>query len=230
MNSETWQRRAFLGSACGSLSLLALAGQAGNALAAEATAGPPVSAELRAARRKLMAEMEANRGLGVPKCDGEFLHLMVHLINAKNVLEIGTFRGYSAICMGQALEHTGGRLTTIDLDPAKVQESKANFQKAGLADRITSLQGDAHQVAKTVAGPLDLIFLDAEKGGEIDYFNTVFPKLRPGGVILLHNAITSQKVMQPYFDMVNKHAEIVHVILSLSLKDGFSVSFRKRLA
>jgi caffeoyl-CoA O-methyltransferase len=230
MTVDAMQRRAFLSSACGSLGLVAMAGGAAPLSAAEATAGKKVPAELAAAREKLLTEMEANRGIGVPRCDGEFLHMMAYVIGAKNVLELGTFRGYSGIWLGMALEQTGGRLTTIDIDPARVKESRSNFEKAGVADRITNLEGDGHKVAKTVDGPFDLIFLDAEKGGEMDYFNTLFPRLRPGGLILLHNAIRSKKAMQPYFDMVSKHPEILHVILSLSMADGFSVSFRKRVS
>jgi predicted O-methyltransferase YrrM len=229
MQDDVLQRRQFLSSMCGTLGLLGLAGDATALAAGEASGGRPVPADLQAAREKLLAEMEANRGIGVPRCDGDFLLLMVQLTDAKDVLEVGTFRGYSAIRMSIGLEQTGGRLTTIDIDPQRVQEATANFQKAGLVDRITALQGDAHQVAKTVAGPFDLVFLDAEKGGERDYFNTVFPKLRPGGVLLVHNAITSKTSMQSYLDMVAKHPEIIHVVLSLSMSDGFSVSFRKRV-
>jgi predicted O-methyltransferase YrrM len=130
--------------------------------------------------------------------------------------------------MSLGLEVTGGKLTTIEIDPERVREAKANFAKAGLSDLITALEGDGHQVAKTVEGPFDLIFLDAEKGREIDYFNTVFPKLRPGGFLLLHNAIMFKKAMQPYLDLVSKHPELLHVVVSLDLRDGISVSFRKR--
>ena len=146
--------------------------------------------------------MEANLGIAVPRVDGDFLYLQVHATNAKQVLEVGTFRGYSGIRMGLGLEQTGGRLTTIDIDPDRVREARGNFEKAGLADRITALEGDAHKLVKTLAGPFDLVFLDAEKGHETDYFHSIFPKLRPGGLILVHNAIRSQKVMQPYYDMV----------------------------
>jgi caffeoyl-CoA O-methyltransferase len=217
------QRRAFLGSACGTLGLLAMAGET------QAAEGREVPADLQAARDKLMAQMEENPGIAVPRVDGEFLRLMVHATAARKVLEVGTYRGYSGIWLGLGLEQTGGRLITIDIDPGRVKESRGNFQQAGLAERITSLTGDAHQVAKTIDGPLDLVFLDAEKGNEVDYFHTIFPKLRPGGFILLHNAISSKRVMQPYFDLVSKHPEILHVILSLSMRDGFSVSFRKRV-
>ena len=227
MDADMLQRRRFLGTACGTMGLLAMAGQAAGLSAAEAT-GRSVPADLQAARDRLMAELEAHRSIDVPRCDGEFLHLMVHVTAAKHVLEVGTFRGYSGIWLGLGLEQTGGKLVTIDISPDRVKEARGNFTRAGLADRITVLEGDAHKVAKTVAGPLDLVFLDAEKGNEVDYFQTVFPKLRPGGFILLHNAITSKQAMQPYLDMVSKHAELLHVVLSLSMHDGFSVSFRKR--
>ncbi len=222
------KRRSFISSTSGALGLLAMMGSLKSFSGAAAPAAK-VNPELQATRDRLMAELEANRGLGVPRVDGEFLHLMAHLTEAKKVLEVGTFRGYSAIWMGLALEQTGGKLTTIDIDPNRVKESKANFERAGLADRITGLEGDGHQMAKTVEGPLDLVFLDAEKGNEVDYFNTVFPKLRPGGILLLHNAITSKKVMQPYLEMVAKHPQIFHVVLSLSMQDGFSVSFKRKL-
>lgn len=227
MDADMLQRRRFLGTACGTMGLLAMAGQTAGLSAAEAT-GRSVPADLQAARDRLMAELEAHRSIDVPRCDGEFLHLMVHVTAAKHVLEVGTFRGYSGIWLGVGLEQTGGKLVTIDISPDRVKEARGNFTRAGLADRITVLEGDAHKVAKTVAGPLDLVFLDAEKGNELDYFQTVFPKLRPGGFILLHNAITSKQAMQPYLDMVSKHAELLHVVLSLSMHDGFSVSFRKR--
>jgi predicted O-methyltransferase YrrM len=224
MKIDTIQRRAFLGSAIGTVGLLAMAGET------TAAEGREVPAELRAARDKLMARMETNLGIAVPHVDGEFLRLMVHATAARKVLEVGTYRGYSGIWLGLGLEQTGGRLVTIDIDPERIKESRENFHEAGLAERITSLEGDAHRVAKTVEGPLDLVFLDAEKGNEVDYFQTIFPKLRPGGFILLHNAISSKRVMQPYFDLVSQHPEILHVVLSLSMRDGFSVSFRKRPA
>lgn len=221
------KRRHFVSNVARTLGLLAAAGGF-NPLPGNAASLNKAGSEVQKAREKLLREMEANLGIAVPREDGEFLHLMVHVTTASEVLEVGAFRGYSGIWMGMALEQTGGRLTTIEIDPERVRESKANFQKAGLAGRITSLQGDAHQVAKTVHGPFDLVFLDAEKGGEIDYFNTVFPKLRPGGFLLVHNAIMFKTSMRPYLEMVSKHPEILHVLLSLTLKDGFSVSYRKQ--
>jgi len=133
------------------------------------------------------------------------------------VLEIGTFRGYSGIWIALGLEQTGGRLTTIDIDPERVKESRGNFEKAGLADRITNLEGDAHQLAKTVDGPFDMVFLDADKGREVDYFNTLFPSCDPR----LPAAAQRHHVEEGHaavLRLVSKNPEIIHVILSLSMK------------
>ena len=227
MNTTPMKRRVFVRTATRALGLLAFAGGLKSFTSAAAPA-QPVSSELQEARKKILADLEANRGLAVPPEDGDFLHLMVCVTEARRVLEVGTFKGYSAIRMGIGLEQTDGKLTTIEIDPKRVKESKANVAKAGLSDRVTCLEGDAHQVAKTVDGPFDLVFLDAEKGGEIDYFNTIFPKLHPGGFLLLHNALMYKRAMQPYFDLISKHPEIIHVVLSLSMKDGFSVGYRKK--
>jgi caffeoyl-CoA O-methyltransferase len=219
------KRREFVAKTSTAVGLAALLENLGQAPAWAAAAPDP---QLKARRDVLLAEMEANPGISVPRVDGEFLNMLVYLTNAQQVLEVGTFRGYSGIWMSTALEQTGGKLTTIDIDPEKVRESKANFQKAALTDRITSLEGDAHQVITTVSGPLDLIFLDAEKGGEMDYFEKLFPKLRPGGIMALHNAISHKEAMKPYLQMVKQHPQLVSVVLSLSMRDGFSVSFKKR--
>ena len=128
MDADMLQRRRFLGTACGTMGLLAMAGQAAGLSAAEAT-GRSVPADLQAARDRLMAELEAHRSIDVPRCDGEFLHLMVHVTAARHVLEVGTFRGYSGIWLGLGLEQTGGKLVTIDISPDRVKEARGNFTR-----------------------------------------------------------------------------------------------------
>lgn len=187
-------------------------------------------AERDAVLEKLLAELEAKRGTytNVPRKDGEFLNLLVKLVGAKNALEIGTSNGYSAIWITLGLEKTGGKLTTIEIDPQRVQEAKENLGKVGLASRVTFLEGDAHKVSRTLEGPFDFIFLDADKGNEMDYFNKLFSKLQPGGVFVLHNAIRFKEQMRPYLEHVSKHPQLDTVILSLTMEDGFSLSYKKR--
>ncbi len=186
--------------------------------------------ERDAVLEKLLAELESTRGryANVPRKDGEFLNLLVKAMQAKNVLEIGTSNGYSAIWICLGLEETGGKMTTIDIDPQRTKEAKENLGKVGLTHRVTFLEGDAHKVVETLQGPFDFIFIDADKGNEMDYFNKLFPKLQPGGVIVLHNAIRFQNQMKPYLDHVSKHPQLNTVILSLTMEDGFAVSYKKR--
>jgi predicted O-methyltransferase YrrM len=203
------------------------------AFALPAPAGEPAPArpkgERDAALEAFLAELELKAGkkLNAPREDARYLNLLVKTIGAKRALEVGTSNGYSAIWIALGLEETGGTLTTIDIDPDRVKEAKANLARAGVADRVTCLEGDAHAVVRTLEGPFDFIFLDADKGNEMDYFNALFPKLRPGGVILVHNAIRMKDMMREYLEAVAKHPELDTVVLSLTMDDGFCVSRRK---
>ena len=197
-----------------------------------ATASPAaVSADVQATRESLLAAMEASRKetrMRITRPDAQFLHLMVQLLNARKVLEIGTFHGYSSLWMAMGLEQTGGKLVTIEIDPSRVAIAKDHLTRAGLIDRVTCLEGDAHQVAKTVEGPFDMILLDADKDRNDDYFNTLYPKLSPGGVLLLNHVDEFKDLMQNYLDLVQHHPRLISIVLSLSTPGAFSVSFKKR--
>lgn len=220
------KRRKFIAATSGAGLFACIGGW--NMTTTEANARPVLTREAQAARDKVIAELEANLGMSVPPADGQFLNLLVHVTEAQRVLEIGTFRGYSGIWMGKGLEQTGGRLITVEIDPRRVKEARNHFARAGLADRIEIIQGDGHKVSEEVEGPFDLIFLDADKGNEMSYFEKLFPKLERGGFLVLHNAIFYRNLMKPYLDHVARHPELISVILSLTSSDGMSVSFRKR--
>jgi predicted O-methyltransferase YrrM len=182
---------------------------------------------------KLLKELETTqaRYYNVPRADGEFLHLLVRVARAARVLEIGTANGYSGIWLALALEETDGRLTTIEIESELVRAAKANLRRAGLDRRVECLEGDAHRVVTTLTGPFDLVFIDAELGGKMDYFGKIYPdKLPPGGLIVCHNAIKYRAAMQDYLDFIRRHAEFNSVILSLTMEDGFVVSYRRRVA
>jgi caffeoyl-CoA O-methyltransferase len=197
-------------------------------LAAEPGASSRLSKE---SLDRLLAELEAKgrQMLSVPKQDGQFLKLMVKATRARSVLEVGTSHGYSAIWISLGLEETGGKLVTIDIDPEKVRLAKANVGKAGLSERVTFHEGDAHQIVGGLEGPFDFVFLDADKDGQMDYFKKLYPnKLLPGGVIAVHNAIHSRSAMKDYLDMISRHPDFDSVTLSLTMDDGFAISYRHR--
>jgi caffeoyl-CoA O-methyltransferase len=135
----------------------------------------------------VMAELERNRGMGVPRPDGEALKRLVEETGAKRVVEIGTFRGYSGLWLASGLRKTGGTLTTFEIDPQTAEVARRNFARAGVQDRITIVIGDAHQEATKLKGPIDLVFIDADKEGYLDYLQKLLPLVRKGGVIVAHN-------------------------------------------
>ncbi len=128
--------------------------------------------------------------LSVPVKDGKALRMIAEGANAQRVVEVGTSTGYSGLWLCLALVNTGGHLTTFEADHGRAEQARQHFAEAGCADRITIVEGDAHKNVTQVEGPVDVVFLDADKDGYKDYFESLLPKVRPGGWILAHN-ITS---------------------------------------
>ena len=225
--SEPIQRRRFLSQTTGALGLLAASGLACRVDAAETTK----PTEGLAALEKLLKGMEADGPLylSLPVKDGQFLSLLVKATQAKNVLEIGTSHGYSAIWISRGLEETGGKLTTIEILPDRVEMAKKHVGQAGLTHRVTFKEGDAHQIVPTLDGAFDFVFINADKGGSVDYFNKLFPKkLTPGAIMVAYCAIKQREKMQAYLDLVGQHDAFDTVVLSATMDDGFAVSYRKR--
>jgi predicted O-methyltransferase YrrM len=137
-------------------------------------------------------EMYAN----VPMGDGRILRLLTESIGAKQVAEFGTSTGYSGLWFCMALEKTGGKLTTFDIDPGRIALARKHFQQAGVEHMVTIIEGDAHQTIGKLKGPLDVVFIDADKEGYVDYLNKVLPLVRPGGLILAHNTNSSREYVQ----------------------------------
>jgi predicted O-methyltransferase YrrM len=125
--------------------------------------------------------------LSVPIQDGKALRLLAEAARAKNVVEIGTSTGYSGLWFCLALENTGGRLTTFEIDHSRASMAREHFKKAGVEGMVSVVEGDAHEQVLKLKGPIDLAFIDADKNGYVDYLNKLLPLLRPGGLILAHN-------------------------------------------
>ena len=139
---------------------------------------------------------------------GVFLQMISHMAKPFSILEIGTFTGYSAICLAQGLQ-AGGKLITIDCNPEMEDFASPYFEEAGLKDKITMLTGDATEIIEQMAGPFDLVFIDADKENYINYFRQVFPKVSPGGYILADNTLWYGKVLEPGAESDRETAGIV---------------------
>ncbi|HEY7420384.1 MAG TPA: class I SAM-dependent methyltransferase [Gaiellaceae bacterium] len=120
--------------------------------------------------------------------EGAFLSFLVTMTNAKRVLEIGTFTGWSSIAMAGALPPDGS-LVTCDVNEETTAVARRYAEEAGVADRIEYRLGPAVETLATLEGPFDLAFIDADKGGYVDYYEAVLPKLAPRGVIAADNTL-----------------------------------------
>ena len=131
------------------------------------------------------------RDLNVPDADGRALHDLVLKHRFTRALEIGTSTGHSGVWIAWALAKTGGKLTTLELDPTRHKTALANFKEAGVASYIDARLGDAHQIVPALDGPFDFVFSDADKDWYKNYFVAVWPKVVPGGCFTAHN-VTGQ--------------------------------------
>jgi predicted O-methyltransferase YrrM len=126
---------------------------------------------------------------------GKLLHILVKMVNAKRVLEIGTLAGYSAIWMARALE-PGAKLTTLEISKEHAEFARSNFKKAGLEDRIELIFGNAMESLDKLSGEkFDFCFLDADKTGYPAYYDKVIGMMNKGGVIAADNTLKDGKVI-----------------------------------
>jgi caffeoyl-CoA O-methyltransferase len=189
---------------------------------------PPVPKS--ATEQKILAVLndmnENQRGgmMNVPAEGGRTLRLLAEAVGAKNVVEIGTSNGYSGIWQCLALQATGGKLTTFEIDAQRAALARENFKKAGVENLVTLVEGDAHEKVAQVQGPVDMVFIDADKEGYIDYFNKLLPKVRPGGLLVAHN-INAGMADPRYITAITTNPDVDTLFVSEG--GGFSVTMKK---
>jgi len=126
---------------------------------------------------------------------GWFLQMISRMIRPTRIIEIGTFTGYSAICLAEGL--STGQLHTIEINPELETIIRKYLKKASMADRVTLHIGDAMKIIPTLDEAWDLVYLDADKNRYPDYYKLVLPSIRPGGFLLADNALWDGKVLNP---------------------------------
>lgn len=160
---------------------------------------------------------------------GKLLELISLMINPESILEIGTFTGYSAICLARGLR-PGGKLITIELNDEVIAFSQSFFDRAGVASKITQLTGKAQDIIPALDLAFDLVFIDGDKREYVDYYRLIIGKVKPGGFILADNVFWGGKVFEPdtndpqamgiinFNEMIRKETIIDNVIIPL--RDG----------
>ena len=179
--------------------------------------------------QKVRRFLESRRGswhdLNVPWQDGQLLHDLVVKHRYTRALEIGTSSGHSAIWIAWGLAKTGGRLVTIEIDPARHAMAVKNFEEAGVTPFVDARLADAHELVKTLMGPFDFVFSDADKDWYTQYFKDVEPRLLPGGCFTAHNVAHPGGGAAAFLDYVKRLPGYETRVEGSS--EGVSISFKR---
>jgi caffeoyl-CoA O-methyltransferase len=167
--------------------------------------------------------------------EGRFLQTLVRLTGARNILEIGMFTGYSTLMMAEALPEDG-RLITCEIDPKAEAIARKYFAESPHGHKITVQMRPALETIKTLPGPLDLVFIDADKPNYCNYYKACFPLVKPGGVIVGDNVLWSGKVINPqdddtraivaFDDLIQSDPRVDNVCLTV--RDGIMLAWKRR--
>ena len=167
--------------------------------------------------------------------EGRFLQMLVRLSGAKSILELGMFTGYSALMMAEALPDNG-HLITCEIDPKAEAIARRYFAESPDGDRITIRMGPALDTIKTLADPLDLVFIDADKANYSNYYEACLPLLKSGGLVVADNVLWSGKVLNPqdaddhaivaFNDLVQNDRRVENVCLTV--RDGMMLAWKRK--
>ena len=171
-------------------------------------------------------------------CSGHFqgrvLSMLSKLVNPKNILEIGTFTGYAALCLCEGMQQSG-QLHTIDIKEELVDFQRKYFDLSNFGTQIHQHLGNAIDIIPKIDLKFDLVFIDADKENYINYFNLILPKMNKGGIILSDNVLWTGKVVAPLqkndistkilleYNLLLKNDPRIETVL-LPIRDGLTVS------
>lgn len=168
------------------------------------------------------------RMLNITRDTGRLLWILVRATGARRILEVGTSNAFSTIWLADAARATGGRVTTLEFNPTKIALARTNLARAGLESVVEVIAGRAADTLPGLAGPLDLVFLDADRPSYLDYLELVVPKLRPGGLLIADNVTSHAQELEAFLGRVKSHPRLFAVTvpigngeeIALKLDDG----------
>ena len=172
---------------------------------------------------------------------GEFIKMIILMNRPERILEIGAAVGFSAIFMSRFL-NSDSHITTVEIYPPRIEQAKQNIMRAGAQDKITLLEGDAHDILPQLYDEYDMVFMDAAKGQYGSFFDESIEKLKSGGILLCDNVLQDGDVLESRFAVTRRnrtiHARMREYLYSLThderletgifnIGDGMSLSIKK---
>ena len=165
----------------------------------------------------------SRRMLNITRDTGRLLWVLVRATSAKRIVEVGTSNAFSTIWLADAAESTGGRVTTLELDPDKIAMARTNLAVARLEGVVEIIEGRAAETLPALPGPFDLVFLDADRPSYPTYLELVVPKLRRGGLLIADNVTSHAKELEAYLQRVNAHPLLFSVSVPIGNGEGIAV-------
>lgn len=166
------------------------------------------------------------------KVQGDFLTIISRLLQPKRILEVGTFTGYSALCLVKGLQ-VDGKLYTIELREEDAATARGYFERSGYKDQLQLIVGDAKAIIPTLNETWDIVFIDADKSGYIDYYELILPFIKINGIIIADNVLFHGQVLKQ--EITGKNAKAIHAFnqhvkndrrteqVLLTVRDGLSI-------
>ena len=171
------------------------------------------------------------------RTEGGFLSAISRIVTPRRILELGVFTGYSTVCLAEGLAD-GGTIDAIEINDELEDIIRGGYEKAGIADKVNLLLGDAVDIIPTLPGPYDLVYIDANKRQYPEYWNLVADKVRPGGIVIADNTTWDGKVIE---EPTPRDAQSVGILefnklvaadtryrcIQLPLRDGITIAVRQ---
>jgi predicted O-methyltransferase YrrM len=155
------------------------------------------------------------RMLNITRDTGRLLWILVCATGATRILEVGTSNAYSTIWLADAARATGGRVTTLEVNPEKVALARANLASAGLDGLVEIITGPAAETLARLPGPFDIVFLDADRPSYLSYLELVVPRLRSGGMLIADNVTSHAHELGEFLLRVKSHPQLFAVTVPI---------------
>jgi predicted O-methyltransferase YrrM len=164
--------------------------------------------------------------LNLEPATAELLHILVRATHRQSILEIGTSNGYSTIWLAHAMRSgSKGRLVSIERNPAKLEMARENLQRTGLLNSVTLVEGEASDVVRTLEGPFDCVFFDADRISAPKQLEILMPKLQSDVLLLADNVLSHPEEVADYLSSVSRLADFSSVTVPVG--KGLNIAYRQ---